>query len=46
MPQVRERRFDVLGDLIADHLDTAALTTLINDGVPANLPVVRSQLQR
>jgi adenosylcobyric acid synthase len=43
--EVRERRFDVLGDLIADNLDTGALTSLINDGVPTGLPIVRSTLE-
>jgi adenosylcobyric acid synthase len=41
---VRRRRFDILGDLIADHLDTTALTALINDGVPPTLPTLRSTL--
>jgi adenosylcobyric acid synthase len=37
---VRETRLDVLGDLVADHLDTAALLKLIDDGPPAGLPFV------
>jgi adenosylcobyric acid synthase len=37
---VRERRLDALGDLVADHLDTAALLRLIEDGPPADLPFV------
>jgi adenosylcobyric acid synthase len=32
---VREARLDALGDLVADHLDTAALTALIEGGPPA-----------
>jgi adenosylcobyric acid synthase len=36
---VRERRLDRLGDLVADHLDTAALEKLIAHGAPAGLPV-------
>jgi adenosylcobyric acid synthase len=36
----RERRLDALGDLVADHLDTAALRTLIDSGAPAGLPFV------
>jgi len=43
--EVRERRYDVLGDLVAEHLDTAALTRLITDGAPAGLPVVRAALE-
>jgi adenosylcobyric acid synthase len=37
---VREARLDALGDLVADHLDTQALTRLIDDGPPAGLPFV------
>lgn len=36
---VRERRLDRLGDLVAEHLDTAALENLIAHGAPAGLPV-------
>jgi adenosylcobyric acid synthase len=36
----RERQLDALGDLIADHLDTAALLRLIEEGAPAGLPFV------
>jgi adenosylcobyric acid synthase len=36
----RERQLDALGDLIADHLDTAALLRLIEDGVPADVPFI------
>jgi adenosylcobyric acid synthase len=36
----RQARLDVLGDLVADHLDTAALCRLISDGPPPGLPVV------
>jgi adenosylcobyric acid synthase len=36
----RERQLDALGDLIADHVDTAALSRLIEGGVPAALPFV------
>ncbi|MGH3665850.1 MAG: cobyric acid synthase, partial [Egibacteraceae bacterium] len=38
--EVRERRLDLLGDLVAEHLDTAALSTLIEHGAPPDLPVV------
>ncbi|WP_354700354.1 Cobyric acid synthase [Paraconexibacter sp. AEG42_29] len=34
----RERQLDRLGDLIEDHLDTAALLELIERGVPTDLP--------
>jgi adenosylcobyric acid synthase len=35
---VRERALDTLGDLVEQHLDTAALWRLIEDGAPAGLP--------
>ena len=38
--QLREERLDVLGDLVADHLDTAALARLITRGAPRDLPVL------
>jgi adenosylcobyric acid synthase len=37
---VREARLDVLGDLVAGHLDTAALTRLIEDGPVPGLPAL------
>ena len=37
---VRQARLDALGDLIADHLDTAALSRLIEGGTPQGLPFV------
>jgi adenosylcobyric acid synthase len=37
---VREQRLDVLGDLIADHTDTAALDRLLDEGAPSGLPFV------
>jgi adenosylcobyric acid synthase len=37
---VREARLDALGDLVERHLDTAAVRRLIEQGVPAGLPVV------
>jgi adenosylcobyric acid synthase len=37
---VRQARLDVLGDLVADHLDTAAIVSLLNDGAPAGLPFI------
>ena len=36
----REARLDVLGDLVADHLDTTALCRLISAGPPPGLPVI------
>jgi adenosylcobyric acid synthase len=37
---VRQARLDVLGDLVAGHLDTAALCRLIAGGPPPGLPVI------
>jgi adenosylcobyric acid synthase len=34
----REKQLDVLGDLIADHLDTDRLMALVESGVPTDLP--------
>jgi adenosylcobyric acid synthase len=41
---VREARLDALGDLVAGHLDTAALSRLIENGPPPGLPTLRSAL--
>jgi adenosylcobyric acid synthase len=41
---VRERRYDVLADMIGEHLDTSALAALIEGGVPTGLPTVVSGL--
>jgi adenosylcobyric acid synthase len=38
--QLRERRYDVLGDLVEEHLDTQALLRLLQDGVPPGLPTL------
>jgi adenosylcobyric acid synthase len=38
--RLREARLDALGDLVADHLDTAALNRLISHGPPGGLPVL------
>ena len=35
---LRQARLDVLGDLVADHLDTAALSRLIEGGPPPEMP--------
>ena len=37
---LREARLDVLGDLVEKHLDTVALSALIEFGAPAGLPFV------
>jgi adenosylcobyric acid synthase len=37
---VRQAHLDVMGDLVAAHLDTAALIRLIENGPPAGLPVI------
>jgi adenosylcobyric acid synthase len=37
---LRQRRLDALGDLIAGHADTSQLLRLIEEGVPAGLPAV------
>ncbi len=37
---LRQARLDALGDLVAGHLDTAALERLIEGGPPPGLPVV------
>jgi adenosylcobyric acid synthase len=37
---LRETWLDALGDLVEHHLDTAALTRIIETGAPAGLPVV------
>jgi adenosylcobyric acid synthase len=42
---VREARLDLLGDLVADHLDGAALDALITGGAPRGLPVLRTALE-
>ncbi len=37
-PAMRERRLELLADLVEEHLDVAALLDLIDAGVPAGLP--------
>jgi adenosylcobyric acid synthase len=39
--EVRERRFELLADLVAGHLDTETLVRLIEGGAPPELPVLR-----
>jgi len=41
----REARLDVLGDLIEQHVDTAALAALIRGGRPAGLPTVETEVR-
>ena len=41
---VREARLDALGDLIAGHLDTAALSQLISGGPVPGLPTLTTSL--
>jgi adenosylcobyric acid synthase len=40
----REARLDALGDLVADHVDTARLSALIEAGPPAGLPTLRTEV--
>jgi adenosylcobyric acid synthase len=42
--QIRQNALDLLGDLVADHLDTAKLTELIEYGPPSALPTVLASL--
>jgi adenosylcobyric acid synthase len=37
---LRQSGLDVMADLVADHLDTGMLSQLIENGPPANLPIV------
>jgi adenosylcobyric acid synthase len=41
----REAHLDVLGDLVADHVDTARLQELIDGGVPAGLPTIQTEVR-
>ena len=41
---IRQARLDLLGDLVADYLDTPALTSLIENGPPPGLPSVKTSL--
>ncbi|HEY2600352.1 MAG TPA: cobyric acid synthase [Thermoleophilaceae bacterium] len=42
----REARLDKLGDLIADHMDTQRLGALIDNGAPADLPTIDTEVRR
>jgi adenosylcobyric acid synthase len=41
---VRAAHLDTLGDLIAEHVDTARLAELIEDGPPAGLPTLETKV--
>jgi adenosylcobyric acid synthase len=41
----REARLDALGDLVEQHLDTAALSAIIEGGVPAELPTIATEVR-
>jgi adenosylcobyric acid synthase len=41
----RTARLDALGDLVADHVDTARLAALIEDGLPQDLPTVTTEVR-
>jgi adenosylcobyric acid synthase len=41
----RAKRLDALGDLVANHLDTARLAALIEDGPPADLPTLTTEVR-
>jgi adenosylcobyric acid synthase len=43
---VRAAHLDALGDLVARHVDTAALARLIEAGVPAGLPILETEVRR
>jgi adenosylcobyric acid synthase len=40
---LRAARLDALGDLVEQHLDTAALTDLITGGAPPDLPTIETE---
>jgi adenosylcobyric acid synthase len=41
----RTARLDALGDLVADHLDTSALTALIERGASTDLPTIDTEVR-
>ncbi len=41
----REARLDALGDLIAQNLDTDALTSMIERGIPRSLPMIETEVR-
>jgi adenosylcobyric acid synthase len=42
---VRAARLDLLGDLVAEHLDTERLVSLIEGGTPEGLPTVHTEVR-
>jgi adenosylcobyric acid synthase len=38
--RLREAQLDLLGDLVAEHLDTGAVCRLIESGPPPGLPTI------
>jgi adenosylcobyric acid synthase len=42
---LRERRLDVLGDLVEHHVDTAAVLALLESGAPAGLPTIDAEVR-
>jgi len=42
---LRERRLDVLGDLVEQHLDTDALLALLERGAPTDLPTIHMEVR-
>jgi len=42
---LRERRLDALGDLVEQHLDTAAVLALLESGAPTALPTIHTEVQ-
>jgi len=42
---LRERRLDVLGDLVERHLDTDAVLALLDGGAPADLPTIATEVR-
>ncbi len=43
---LRERRLDALGDLVEQHLDTAAVLALLQSGAPTDLPTIHAEMSR
>jgi adenosylcobyric acid synthase len=41
----RAARLDALGDLIADHADTGRLAAIVEGGVPADLPILQTEVR-
>jgi adenosylcobyric acid synthase len=41
----RAARLDALGDLVTDHLDTAALAALLANGGPSDLPTIETEVR-